>query len=92
MPGTTVKNGQSLLDIAIQQTGDVSGIAELALKNDLSITDEVDTGTALQNASVSNQAVVDYLKTELKNPATKDNAVINEGVDHWRIGIDFVIS
>lgn len=88
---TTIKNGQSLIDVAIQQSGDAGNAVALAIQNDLSLTENLGVGNNIQNAPVTNQSIVDFFNTELKNPATKDNVVEGQGIGFWGLGTTFKI-
>jgi hypothetical protein len=92
MPTTQAKNGQTLVDIAMQQTGDSTGVAGLALVNNIGITEKLAIGEELQNAKVINPATVQQFETQLVQPASDDNHQTLGGIGYWRIGIDFKIS
>ncbi len=63
-------NNQSLIDIAIQTTGSVEGVFELALKNGLSITDDLKIGQILQVVPAVKEHIKDYYETNNLKPAT----------------------
>lgn len=67
-----VKDGQTLIDIAIQQYGDASAVAVLAYENGLDITSDVAAGTMLNyaQANIVNQAVSDYMTNHKIAPKT----------------------
>lgn len=92
MATTQTKNGQTLLDVAMQQSGDATAAAALAIANEMSVTEKLAIGTELQNVDVMNSAVVDVFATQKINPASDDTYEILEGIGYWRIGIDFEIS
>jgi len=68
----TVQYQQSLLDIALQELGDVSGIVELALLNNIGITEDLEAGQILQidETKVLKPAVVKYYKDQKITLAT----------------------
>jgi len=55
-----VLEGQSLLDIAIQELGSAEGAFDLAVLNELSITDELEVGIELILPEVVNTDIVSY--------------------------------
>jgi len=92
MPVIKTRSRQNMLDVAIQEQGDVSAAFDLALNNGFSLTDAPDIGTEVQTASAKNKEVVKFFNTELKHPASNDGVIINKGIGYWRIGIDFKVS
>lgn len=84
-----IKRHQTLLDFATQQVGSAEGLAGIALDNDLSITEDVAGGTALNANDVIDTKVAAQLATQ--DIASKDNEAQGVGIDYWRIGIDFEI-
>lgn len=91
----TVKNTQSLLDIAIQSSGSIEAVLELALSNNLSITDELELGMILKTASISSAEVLEHYTVNKISPATASTGtqlVTPQGIDYWAIGIDFIVS
>jgi len=92
MPVIKTRSRQNILDIAIQEQGDVSAAFDLALSNGFSLTDDPNIGTEVQTASAKNKEIVKFFNTELKNPASRDGVIINKGVGYWRVGIDFKVS
>jgi len=67
---TTVLSQQSLFDIAIQTSGDASAAFELALKNDISLTDDLTMGQELIFAAVFEKPIYNYYKNRELKPAT----------------------
>jgi len=74
-----VLNNQTLLDIAIQEYGTIESVFELAIANDLSITDELATGTILlipefstltNEPIITNKEILNYYKKNKIKPAT----------------------
>ena len=91
-----INEGQTLLDVAIQHTGDASRAFEIALANGLNFSDDLEIGTVVlvPEASVENKKnVADFVKTNT-TPASKkdDTGLLLEGVDYWAIGDEFIIS
>lgn len=79
--GITVRNNQSLLDIAIQTSGSAEDAFDLALENDLSLTEHLTAGQNLTAIPVSNRRVVDFYVNNSIFPATATDE------DDERIGI-----
>jgi hypothetical protein len=65
---TTVKNGQTLLDMALQIGGSLESLFDLALMNGLSVTGDV--GGFLKNTPVLNKQVVRFYQTGGLYPVT----------------------
>lgn len=61
---------QSLIDFAIQHCGAAEMAWDVAVANDLSITDELVAGMELNIPSVGNQSVVSYMLKNKVKPAT----------------------
>lgn len=57
-----VKHKQSLLDIALQECGDVSAIVDIAVLNGISITEDLDVGDTLVLPLPAKQDIVKYYK------------------------------
>lgn len=71
----TVKNGQTLADIAIQEYGDLSAVFLLAEENDISPSDNLTAGTVLLLPDVVvNKEMQDYCKNNGVSPATEVTA------------------
>ncbi|MDD3685927.1 MAG: hypothetical protein PHE56_04080 [Bacteroidales bacterium] len=92
-------SGQTLLDISVQETGTVESVFDIAIKNDLSITDDIEAGYDLfVDQIVDNAIVVDY-RAENRKPSSdisleSINSIIGsgEGIGYMQIGYDFIVS
>lgn len=75
---TTVKDGQTLADIAIQEYGSWEAMMSIAQKNGISITDVPEPGTALTIPDGTwNMVMQSYCKNNDVSPATaRDNGNI----------------
>lgn len=88
---------QSLLDIAIQCCGSVEAVFDIAVLNDLSITDELVVGKAIQCDTVADVNIANYYRNRNLKPATalslddKITLTTNEGISYWAINDDFVV-
>lgn len=83
-----VNDQQSLFDIALQDSGSVESIMDLALANGLSITDQLTTGKLLDCESpVYNRVVFDEYRLKGIVPATAmtEKDLPMEGIDYWYI-------
>jgi hypothetical protein len=91
-----VLNNQSLFDLAIQAAGSVEAVFDIALANNVSTTDELTPGRALQIPEVLNKQVANYYSTNGIRPATalsaSDAAMLPEGIGFWIVEYDFIVS
>lgn len=94
-----ILNNQTLQDVAIRYCGTLSALFDIALLNDLSVTDELVPG---QNLNIPDkdygfQEVVNYFEQNTLQPATaltEDTISIIEGltgIDYWIIEDNFTI-
>lgn len=90
----TVLDKQSLLDIALQECGDITAVFELADLNGVVITDDLQTGRGLVMPPVAvNRQVVSYYDAHGIRPATGiAGDFVPDGVEFWGIEIDFMVS
>jgi hypothetical protein len=96
MKTVKVQAGQTLIDIAIQELGDGSRVAEIAVLNDLNITEDLLGGTILKmpDADISKRSLVNLFRDKSNAPAswiTADEEVRLEGIGYWYIDNDFVV-
>jgi LysM repeat protein len=97
MQTITVKQGQSLLDIAITYTGTVESCFEISILNQMSVTDILSVGQQLIVPDVINKNVV-ILFSEKNQPATGLTAAQNneipvlKGIGYMQIGKTFKTS
>ncbi len=88
-----IYDGQTLLDICIQETGDVSRLKEIADMNNIDITADLEAGQVLlvpTDVATEKKRIVNYFRNPEKKPST---GVLpdDEGVDFWGIEDDFII-
>ena len=96
----TVLHNQSLLDLALQHTGTIESVFEMAEANALNITDDVVAGKTLVLPAemLTNKDILSYYKAKNLQPATAftkaDEEVFKrlEGISIWAINLDFVVS
>lgn len=91
-----ILHNQSILDIALQHTGSVENAFALALANDLSITDDLEAGEALNlepSTLNQNKDILNYYTAKNIQPATAITAAVEQphGISYWAIGIDFIV-
>lgn len=88
----TVASRQSILDIAIQHCGSVEAAFQIALLNNLALTDELVPGQQIEIPAVVNSSVVQYYEVNNIQPAT---ALTEDetpgGIGYWIIELDFEI-
>ena len=66
----TVRDRQTLFDIALQYCGDREAVFEIAKLNDFPVTAELSAGTEVTVPEVINQRVVNYYEINRIVPAT----------------------
>lgn len=96
----TVLHNQSLLDLALQHTGTIESIFELAEANTLNISDDVVAGKTLvlPTEAFTNKDILAYYTAKNLQPATaftkEDEQVAKrlEGISIWAINLDFIVS
>ena len=82
--------GQSLIDIAIQEYGDISGVELLLEDNDPGLCDYIPAGTTLEiRETVTNPLV----KAALEAKKIQPNSSVTElhGIGQWAIEVNFEI-
>ena len=70
-----IKQGQTLVDIALQYYGDSLSVFDLAKDNDIDISEELTTGQTLiiYQDKIINKRVVEQLKNEILATKTDEN-------------------
>lgn len=94
-----VMKGQTLFDIAVQETGSVENALAIAIANGLSLSGvvEVERAIKIPGTIIKEAKVVDYLALKGIKPAsdadeTNTEITLPEGIGSWAIEIDFKIS
>lgn len=93
-----VSDRQSLFDIAVQECGSVESIFGLCLQNNLSVTDDLLPGQELVIPGMYDGDIAGYFKNRNIRPATSINedqaseTIAQEGIEHWAIEVDFIVS
>ena len=94
----SVLNGQSLLDIAVQECGDAESAFSLAMLNGKSLSDELTNGEVLNLSEQTDKRTVAQYRADSVFPATAVTAeqysetLEGEGVEFWGIEFDFIVS
>ena len=99
----TALHNQSLLDLALQHTGSIESVFELAEANALNITDDVQAGAPLivpplLGGGARGGDILAYYTAKNLQPATaftkEDEQVFErlEGISIWAINLDFIVS
>ncbi|MGR3790665.1 hypothetical protein ACUXZJ_07115 [Flavobacterium sp. TN-1] len=87
-----VLNAQSIFDISVQYMGNVESAIELAILNNLSITDNLKPASEIikEQSGKEFREVVDYLKKYNQQPATALTADLEKPVNN-PTGIGYMI-
>lgn len=95
---STIHSRQSLLDIAIQECGSFEAAYELAERNGLAVTDDLETGAVLEfiREDVTKKQVVAHFAARRVKPATaaseEDTSLAPcGGIGFMGIEIDFIV-
>jgi hypothetical protein len=93
---SVVYNGQSLLDKAIESTGDVENVFDMAIINNISITQDLQVGTELKIAPITSKATVSFFN-EFNRPATaisntEQQQIDSQGIDYMIIDQNFIVA
>lgn len=91
-----VQYKQTIIDIAVQELGDASRAIEIAVLNNLNLTDDLVSGTTLilPVPDLDKRWLVNLFKDKANHPAscvTADEEVKLEGIGYWYIEYDFVV-
>ncbi|GIM53762.1 hypothetical protein [Capnocytophaga cynodegmi] len=95
-----VLHNQSLLDTCLQHTGTIESLFDLALANDLSVTDDLTAGQGFEipNNVEKDKDILNYYTAKNIQPATgftqTDLQILErlEGISIWAINLDFKVS
>ncbi|MFL5747213.1 MAG: hypothetical protein ACJ751_21240 [Niastella sp.] len=101
MTNVTVSYGQTWLDIALQELGDMERAIELAQLNGRAITDDLQAGEALlvPDFDQEKRSIIQLFRNTANRPASGDTfnaaepgSTGNEGIEFWAIENDFIVS
>jgi hypothetical protein len=92
-----VKNGQTLLDIAVQELGDASRFNEIATLNNLEFSDDLIVGSLIlvPESDIDKREIVKIFTNKALTPASDKgdlSEVFEEGIEFWSIEYDFIVS
>lgn len=90
----TIRNKQSMSDIAIQEAGTVEAIIEIAVLNNISPTADLTPGQSLlvpDEFINKDSSVLEYYTRKKITPATSWTDPDQHGIGHGAIEIDFEI-
>ncbi len=95
MKTVEVLEGQTLIDLAMQELGDASRLFELSELNAMLPSDDLVAGQIIQvpEPTEEKREIVKALKS--RKPATKNEILeeqLKEGIGYWAIGINFKVS
>ncbi len=91
-----VYNGQTLIDIAVQELGDPARVMEVAELNDMNVTDELVSGAMVivPVFDKSKRSHVILFADPANRPASGLNineAALPEGIGYWYLENDFIV-
>lgn len=89
------KQGQSFLDMVLQQAGSFEEVINAAVLNDASLTDNLKIGSIVNNKNIVSKSNVDLYKKQ--QPATEfktslEDIETGEGIGYWSIEETFIVS
>lgn len=94
-----VRQGQNLLDIALQSTGNADTALDIALANGLCLSDDLTVGQPIDivDTLAVNENVRNIYRTQTIYPATGITTANTadapfEGIEFWAIEYDFIIN
>ncbi|MBQ3804901.1 MAG: hypothetical protein II844_03715 [Prevotella sp.] len=93
----TAEAGQTLADMAVVHTGSMETLMILALKNDMPVTQRLETGQVLESADVVRREVVSSFMAASSRPATELTEEAAEdlglgGIGYMAVEVDFIVS
>jgi hypothetical protein len=97
MPIIPVSEGQTLLDIALQGSGDLFQVFVIAASNGIDITDDLPVGSLVDvpAPAVDKVYLVDLFTPAYAKPVSADNNVTliqgRDGIGFWAIEDDFIV-
>jgi hypothetical protein len=94
MSKAIIHKHQTLLDVALQQSGSTEAFFNLAFINGFALTDDVSPGTELLLPDVIDFKTQQYFQDSIYKPSTGPILipVIQGGIELWGIETDFIIS
>ena len=95
MKEVKVLKNQTLVDLAVQELGDASRAVELAVLNEMQVTDHLVAGTlvTVPDYERGKRSMVTLFADDSNKPASASSGYENdlEGIDYWQIENDFIV-
>lgn len=96
MKAVKILAGQTMVDIAIQELGDLERVFEIAVDNDTSISDELLPGSFLNVGDyvADKRYLVKVFEKPTKIASFDFAGDVNarlEGIDYWTLELDFIV-
>ncbi len=86
-------NGQTAIDIALQECGAIEAVIGVCLATDVNAYDAIGTGNVAIAGQVINSAVVKQFSDDNRKPASAyTGSAEPEGIDYWAIEDDFIVT
>lgn len=96
MPFVKVRHRETTLDIAVLAAGSVTGIFDLALLNNISLTNDLVSGELLATGPVISDDSVTELKSRKAKPSHSiipiPGVPLKIGIGYWKIRFDFKVT
>ncbi len=86
-----VEDRQTLFDIALQMSGSIESVFELAMENDLSLTEDLNVQDLKEAGSVVNAQIKAHYESNKITPATAIESIIESGIEFMEIEYDFIV-
>ncbi len=92
-----VLEGQTLIDLAIQQCGSIEALFALAKTNGLSTTEDLVVASEIDVVDQFDKPIAQYYDNNELTPATAltaDDQLVAaelEGISYWSINVDFIV-
>ena len=90
MRNTTVLNGQTMFDIALQHCGSIEAAFEMAALNDVPVTSLLQPGATILLPEITNKRIVAYYQAHRVEPATEIPDIADYAVLRTIAGEDIV--
>lgn len=86
--------GQWLGDVAVEHSGTIEALFDLAVSNNISPSEYLQAGTELRPSEMQDKRIMNYYKRNGIKPASSDvgeNGLARYGIGVMTINIDFVV-
>ena len=85
---------QWLGDIVIRESGCIEAIVEVAIENEISVTDKMIPGLQVLQPIQANRHIVNYYNTNNIYPATAADLEVKSfrGIGYMAVGVNFIVS